>query len=423
MTKPRNVFVEFHALTSHVPSNLNRDDLGTPKSAIFGGHRRLRISSQCLKRTWRTSDFFRGELADELLGVRTSQLPAKLRAELSGDTDPLPKEALDGLVGLLLSLGKSSKTVRDEEDEEDEAIVDGDAAAGPPDATVDASTAHLLFLSHQEIEAIKGFARLKSDALAKAFAPKKGKGKKGPEGEEKAKGGGIDSLRKALQQHLAEHCQRNAVDVALFGRFVTSPEISTVDAALQVAHAIGTQKAEVEYDYFSAVDDLTSGSGAGHIGETEFASSVFYKYAVCDTGLLTRNLAGDAALSARAMRAIALAMARAVPRGKINGTAPHNPAEYVEVVVRRDAPVSLANAFLQPVRPGGDLDVMDVSIERLRKHRDRYTTIYGEDVIGRFVIDARGEVSLSLKELAEQVEAALLAELAPEGSGALAEAS
>src|SRR5262245_58053625 len=63
MTEPRNVFVEFHALTSHAPSNLNRDDLGTPKTAVFGGVRRLRISSQCLKRTWRTSEWFKGEFA------------------------------------------------------------------------------------------------------------------------------------------------------------------------------------------------------------------------------------------------------------------------------------------------------------------------------------------------------------------------
>jgi CRISPR system Cascade subunit CasC len=159
------------------------------------------------------------------------------------------------------------------------------------------------------------------------------------------------------------------------------------------------------------VDDLSLEPGAGHIGESEFASSVFYKYAVCDLRQLRDNLAGDGALAARAMKAVALAIARAVPMGKKNSTAPQNPADYLEVIVRRDAPVSLANAFLKPVVPARDADVMTESIRRLREQGQKYDAAYGTDLLGRFVLPLR-EVDLgagvtrceTLDQLASGVE-------------------
>jgi CRISPR system Cascade subunit CasC len=397
MAEARNVFVEFHALTSHAPSNLNRDELGTPKTAVFGGARRLRISSQCLKRTWRMSEFFRGVFAEDLLGIRTARIPEKLKEELT--KEKLSADVIDGLVALLGSVGTGAPK---KDGKDGEAGDDQDEAA---DAGAVAETKHLLFLSRQEIEEVKNFARAEAKKLADVFEAKAGKKKRVPNPEK------IDALRQALAAHLAETCRRNAVDVALFGRFVTSDEFRSVDAAMQVAHALGTQKVEVEYDYFSAVDDLATGRGAGHIGETEFASSVFYKYAVCDLAQLLENVGGDAAVSARAMRALALAIARAVPIGKKNGTAPQNPADHLEVVVRRDAPVSLANAFLRPVAPNRDSDVMDESIRRMRDQARRYQVSYGEDVLGRFILPLR-EVEMppgatrcaTLDELAAKVE-------------------
>ena len=96
-------FIEMHALRSFPPSNLNRDDLGTPKTAVFGGTRRLRISSQCLKRTWRTSEHFRGAFAESELGVRTDRLPEEV---LKAIGDSLGMPAKDGIVALLASLGR-----------------------------------------------------------------------------------------------------------------------------------------------------------------------------------------------------------------------------------------------------------------------------------------------------------------------------
>ena len=109
-------YVEFHTLRAFPPSNLNRDDLGTPKTAIFGGARRLRISSQCLKRTWRMSEHFRGAFAEEQLGVRTDRMPEVVLKALD---DSIDKTARDGLLALLSSIGKKSGKAASDEDDDD----------------------------------------------------------------------------------------------------------------------------------------------------------------------------------------------------------------------------------------------------------------------------------------------------------------
>ncbi|MCE9574552.1 MAG: type I-E CRISPR-associated protein Cas7/Cse4/CasC [Deltaproteobacteria bacterium] len=375
-------FIEFHALRSFPPSNLNRDDLGSPKTAVFGGSRRLRISSQCLKRTWRTSEHFRGEFAADQLGIRTARLPEQVLAQVGDELDDATKA---GLLALLSAIGRK-KAVGGGDGEEGEDGEEDDA--GEADLS---RTAHLLYLSVQEINVVAMFAKENHERLSKVLKKKK------PDGE------AIKKLRKDLETYLQEHTSKNAVDVGLFGRFVTSDEFDTVEGALQVAHALGTQKVELEYDYFTAVDDLGEDPGAGHLGESEFASSVLYLYACCDLGQLNANLGGRSkdgrvaddearALAKKTLPALARAMAEATPKGKKTGTAPHTPAEYVEVVVRRGAPLSFANAFTKPVAAvEGDGDVMAASIRRLALHRDRIETAYGRDAdtVARFVLCLR----------------------------------
>ena len=378
-----STFVEFHALRSFPPSNLNRDDLGSPKTAIFGGARRLRISSQCLKRTWRMSEHFRGSFGEDQLGIRTARLPDQVLEILGEEVDDATKA---GLLSLLSSIGrKKAVSSGEEEDERAEATGEGDL---PEDS---GRTAHLLYLSVQEINAVAAFAKANQDKLSKVLKKKK------PDGE------AIKRLRKDLEAYLQEHTSKNAVDVGLFGRFVTSDEFDTVEGALQVAHALGTQKVELEYDYFTAVDDLGEDPGASHLGETEFASSVLYLYACCDLAQLVANLGARGkdgrvpdeearALAKKSLPALARAMAEATPKGKKTGTAPHTPAEYVEVVVRRGAPLSFANAFTKPVASrDADGDVMAASIQRLASHRTRIETAYGrdKDAIARFVLCLR----------------------------------
>lgn len=381
-------FIEMHALRSFPPSNLNRDDLGTPKTAVFGGARRLRISSQCLKRTWRMSEHFRGAFAEDQLGIRTDRLPEQV---LKAVGDTLDEASREGLLALLGSIGrKGAKAAASDEDEEADDAETGSGKDQPGEGA-ETRTAHLLFLSRQEIEAVGTFAQAKKEALTKVFKKKK------------ADAEAIKKLREQLKEHLEAHTKKNAVDVGLFGRFVTSDEFDTVEGALQVAHALGTQKVEVEYDYFTAVDDLGEGTGAGHLGESEFASSVLYLYACCDLGQLEQNLGARTTkgrvpdpeaikLARKSLPALLRAMAEATPKGKKNGTAPHTPAEYLEVVVRRGAPLSFANAFSKPVAGGEEGgDVMAASIARYTHHRDRMEGAYGrdEDAIARFVLCLR----------------------------------
>jgi CRISPR system Cascade subunit CasC len=407
-------FVEMHALRSFPPSNLNRDDLGTPKTAAFGGERRLRISSQCLKRTWRMSEHFRGAFAEEQLGIRTDHLPEEVLAAVG---DALDEEARAGLVALLTSIGKKAKKQASGEDDEgeegDEKSASDEVQEGKP------RTPHLLFLSRQEIEAVATFARAKKDALKKIFKKKT------------ADAEALKKLRKELEEHLQEHTSKNAVDVGLFGRFVTSDEFDTVEGALQVAHGLGTQTVDVEYDYFTAVDDLGDEPGAGHLGESEYASSVIYLYACCDLDQLEKNLGARTAsgrmaddearaLARKSLPALVRAIAQATPKGKKTGTAPHTRADYVEVVVRRSAPLSFANAFIKPIGPraeGGD--VMAASIVELVKHRDRVEAAYGhdKDVLARFVLCLRdvdaGEAKERQVKTLDELATKLAAVLAP----------
>jgi CRISPR system Cascade subunit CasC len=408
-------FIELHALRSFPPSNLNRDDLGTPKTAVFGGSRRLRISSQCLKRTWRMSEHFRGAFAEEQLGIRTDRLPEEVKAQLG---DILDEAGIAGLLALLGSIGKKgAKSAAAGADEGDSDEGEAGESTDAPAEAEGSRTAHLLFLSRQEIEAVASFARAKADALRKVINKKKVDSK------------AIEKLRSELKKHLEEHTKKNAVDVGLFGRFVTSDEFDTVEGALQVAHALGTQEVEVEYDYFTAVDDLSQETGAGHLGETEFASSVLYLYACCDLGQLEMNLGGRSAagrkpdreavaLARKSLPALVRAMAEATPKGKKTGTAPHTPAEYVEVVVRRGAPLSFANAFTKPIDGRAERgDVMAASIASFTKHRDRIEGAYGrdEDAVARFVLclrDVEGAVPKdrevkSIAELAKKLGATL----------------
>lgn len=394
MSKPSvqspNLFVEFHALVSHAPSNLNRDDLGSPKSCVFGGVRRLRISSQCLKRAWRTSEWFRGAFAEDQLGVRTSTVPQIVLDALKESS--LTDAAREGLLALFESLGKKDRTSSASDDDDDEeAGSDEQKAPAEQTESARAETAHLLFVTQEEIDALVTFAKAKTNDLEKVYTKK---GKKATKD-----GDVIKKLRKDLKGHMEDTCARNAVDIALFGRFLTSDEFAECDAAMQVAHALGTEPAEITYDYFTAVDDRSQEAGAGHLGETELASSVFYKYAVCDfrslasrlTRRATRISERDIETAAKAMGAMAQAIARTVPSGKKNGTAPQSPADYLEVVVRRNSPISLANAFLKPVRPRAEQDVMELSIQNLRDYSSKLEGGYSgaDDVVARFVLSFR----------------------------------
>jgi len=83
--------IEIHALQNFAPSNLNRDDTGAPKDAVFGGTRRARVSSQCDKRAIR--QFFSEKVSEGVFGadelaVRTKRVYQAIADALTGKRDP-----------------------------------------------------------------------------------------------------------------------------------------------------------------------------------------------------------------------------------------------------------------------------------------------------------------------------------------------
>lgn len=297
-------FVQFHLLTAYGPSNPNRDDQGRPKQAMVGGVPRLRMSSQSLKRALRESSYFALDLADHS-GIRTKRLHEKL----------VEKLVADGVAAA--DAQKAADQV---------AVIFGKLDL-PDKKAVDAKTVAttLAFISPDEWV-------LAHDLAAKAAA-----------GEDLPK----DKDLKKLVLRRAD----GAVDIAMFGRMLADDPEFNREAAVQVAHAITTHRAQAEEDWYSAVDDLNKAedTGAGHLGEHGFGSGIYYQYICVNVDLLTENLNGDKALAQKAIAALTSALPVTTPRGKQNSHAHHPMAYYIRAERGPRAPRDLSGAFFTPV--------------------------------------------------------------------------
>lgn len=350
-----SLFLEFHLIQNFAPSNLNRDDTGAPKDAIFGGQRRARVSSQCFKRAVRLAvqkyDLLPPEYS-ECLGVRTKKLKALLLERLHKHD---PMEAGSKIDVALQTAGLKIKG--------------------------DGKTEYLLFLGEKEIA---GFAELVDahwDALPASSDEKDKK---------KAKASLPDEIVKKAKALLDGG---KAVDVALFGRMLADLPAANRDAACQVAHAISTHRVEREFDYFTAVDDKgdEDETGAGMIGQVEFNSATFYRYAILDLQKLLANLQGDHELTLLAVKAFTEALVRAIPSGKQNSFAAHNPPAFVGLCLRHAMPLNLANAFEKPVSPRQDKALTVQSVERLAEQEARLGSVYGSSKDQWLLLDLTGE--------------------------------
>jgi len=316
-------FLQLHLLTFYPPSNLNRDDAGRPKSAVVGGVPRLRISSQSLKRGWRTSAVF-AEALEGHLAARTQRLGEIVEAHLLTQG-----VALKQAQSIARDIAQSFGALKKESD--------------PKPLRIE----QLAFVSPQERAAALEMAE-KMAAGAPAPSP-------------------ADLLRRADA----------AADIAMFGRMLAATPEFNREAAVQVAHAITTHKAVVEDDYYVAVDDLNTreeNAGAGFIGEQGFGSGIFYLYLCVDVALLIRNLDGDHSLAAAALAALAEAAATIAPSGKQASFASRARAHFV-LAERGDAqPRTLAAAFLTASQ--GE-DPITGSIEKLDAWRGNLEKVYG----------------------------------------------
>lgn len=383
-----SLFIEFHLIQNFAPSNLNRDDTGAPKDAIFGGHRRARVSSQCLKKSAR--DWFKSSqiFPEEKLGTRTRHLDRLLIEELQKigiqNTD-----VFNEIVKFALKTKKAKDGDDSAKEKEEEKVL-----------------SYLLYLSSPEVDAFKALIHEHKELLVTLAEKKKIKPSEVTEALK-------DAVRNCLKRS-------RAVDIALFGRMLADLPAENQDAACQVAHAISTHKVEREFDYFTAVDDKGDAdeTGAGMIGQIEFNSATFYRYAVIDAAKLVKNLQDDKTLALNGIKAFAQAMARAIPTGKQNTFAAHNPPSFVGVVMRHASPFNLANAFEKPVWPKADKELTALSVAELAKHDTQLTAFYGDgkdawaylDMTGAWPAD-KGTPQTSLDALALWVEAKVRAEL------------
>lgn len=283
----KRLYVDFHVLQTVPPSCVNRDDTGSPKTAVYGGAVRARVSSQAWKHAMRV--MFTGEMSDAVeTGKRTKKgadLVAKQITLLApeSDAEKLAKKAIE-------SAGIKSD---------------------------DKGTKALFFLS---------------DAQAKALAKLAVEGCKDK-----------NRYKEALKE-------APSADMALFGRMVADDPSLNYDAAAQVAHSISTHTVQNEFDYFTAVDDCApeDNAGAGHLGTVEYNSATLYRYATVNVLELVRTLGAEQA--AQTVRAFGEAFIRSMPTGKQNSFANRTLPDAVYVTLRQDQPVNLCGAFEKPVR-------------------------------------------------------------------------
>ena len=363
MTTPR--FLQIHTLHSYPAALLNRDDSGLAKRMCFGGATRTRISSQCLKRHWRTAEdeFALGAIEGAADAIRSRNVVersvmAPLRAAngVSEDVLNAVEEAFNiGVYGgsgtsesgrqpLLLGLpeveylqGKARAICEEHAD----------------DAKAAGSTAALLFSPARRNEERDNFAAFR---------------------EQTALPGGLVG--------------------ALFGRMVTSDPGANIDAAVHVAHAFTVHAEESESDYFSVVDDLQEAdedAGAAHIGDMELTAGLFYGYVVVDVPSLMSNLSGSSELAGSVVEHLLHLIATVSPGAKLGSTAPYERAALMLVEAGTTQPRTLANAFRAPAKPQ-----VDDAIQALSEYMNADDEMYGAREVRRFAV--RGNYSVPAAE-------------------------
>jgi CRISPR system Cascade subunit CasC len=283
------LYIDFHVIQTVPPSCVNRDDTNSPKTAIYGGVRRARVSSQAWKRAMR--QMFRDHFDEAELGVRTKKIVDMVAAQITA-LNPQEPDAKT-LAEKTINLGGVT--------------------------TKDSEAKALFFLSAKQA------SNLAELAIAEETDKKK--------------------VQAALNKG-------HGVDIALFGRMVADDPSLNTDASAQVAHSISTHAVENEYDYFTAVDDMApaDNAGAGMIGTVEFNSATLYRYATVAAHELYAQLSNDADALGKAVAEFARAFVTSMPTGKQNTFANRTLPDAVLVTLREDQPINLAGAFEKPVR-------------------------------------------------------------------------
>lgn len=357
MEQTKRLYMDFHVIQTVPPSCVNRDDTGSPKTAIYGGVQRARVSSQSWKRAMR--QMFREDFKEDELGVRTKKIVEMVAKEIQQIDDHVEEDKARELAEKVLNACNISTK-------------DGEAKA-------------LFFLS---VKQAYNLAKL----ILENDSPSK---------------------KEAQQMILKDH----SVDIALFGRMVADDPTLNADAAAQVAHSISTHRVDNEYDYFTAVDDMApeDNAGAGMIGVVEFNSATLYRYATVAVHELQRELGGENAVVAEAVAEFAKAFITSMPTGKQNTFANRTLPDAVLVTIRRDQPVNLVGAFEKPVKTR-DEGYVQTSVECLNKYANRVYASFAKEPEKSWGIGMEGTAEkVDLAGLLQGIEKQIMDELnAPE---------
>lgn len=322
--KNNRMYVDFHVLQTVPPSCVNRDDTGTPKTAVYGGVTRARVSSQAWKRAMR--QMFREELLDrEAVGDRTKKIVGMVAQEIRAlapdqDAVALAQKALENAGLKIVSEEKGADV--------------------------------LFFMSRPQ-------ARALAELIIAGSSDKK-------------------AYKAALKE-------MPSVDMVLFGRMVASDPSLNYDAATQVAHSISTHSVQNEYDYFTAVDDCApeDNAGAGHLGTTEYNSATLYRYATVNVAELAAHMSGEEC--GRVLRAFAEAFIRSMPTGKQNSFANRTLPDAVYVTIRNDQPVNLCGAFERAI-PATAQGYAQASQQRLSEYAMELYENYADSPVKAFAV-------------------------------------
>jgi len=347
--KLQNTRIEFHILQSFPVSCLNRDDAGTPKSAIIGGTERARVSSQCWKRAIRL-ELPKYGIETGKRTCYTARMIARACKDL-GATDEQAETCAEVFIKEISSLDKNVKSK--------------------------VKSSALLFITNTEAHKIADFFSKKSFTPTVTPKSAKGKGKEKKEKNSKDK----ESIKNILEEKgiISVH---DGLDIALFGRMAANTPDINVEAAVSFSHAISTHRVASEIDFFSAVDDLKGDEeggeqeqGAGHLGSLEFNSATYYRYISLDLGQLSENLGGETDLSV-AINAFTRALFFAVPTARQATMSASTLWNYAQVYVRQGHRIQ-AN-FEEAVRPGKN-GIVAASKEKLKAELKRIQGLCGKE--------------------------------------------
>lgn len=349
------IYLDIHAVQTVPPSNINRDDTGSPKTAQYGGVTRARVSSQSWKRAMRK--YFNEEGDRKNVGIRSLEIVKYIANKIVEKDDSIPMEEAMTMAEETLNAAKIT--------------------------TKDQKTRALFFMSDKQ-----------ATEFAEASIAK-------------------NTDKKALQEILNGN---TSIDIALFGRMVADDPSLNEDASSQVAHSISTHAIESEFDFFTAVDDLApeDNAGAGMLGTVEYNSSTLYRYANIALHEFVKQL-GDKEETIHAVQLFVEAFVKSMPTGKINTFANQTLPQAVVVTLRSDRPVNMVSAFEAPVK--SEAGFVSPSIEKLFDEYTKYDKMLDKPLFTAYLLlddqevnaIGKGEESLGdlLNDLASELEKTL----------------